>query len=520
MPVNRHLEFAEIADFTPGYFSVGEWLMPVNGSQEMKDCRPDPGGGLRAATKPTSFSTSGIPSTAKVVGIYSRGGIALQSGAAGDDSDRYLAVYDSADNQVKIYRWNGTLTSVPTSWTLVIAHNTPAATATPNPVIFDTFVDSTGSYHTVWTLAHTARNTAFPTVNQGDGLFSLQFSYQAGQGNSAADDLAPPVTATRSVVQRVAGFCTGVAVQDDRIITAIGGRFTTLYWSASQSITSWPAANFLVVQASRQGSVVMGITAFAPGDLLIATRFAAWTMVQGAITDPVVRTMSDSRPATHIQKMPFTTTGLAFVSQKVGIVVTGNGEKFLDISTQINPGLWVNAANNGDVGAGEVAYAGDFLYAPHGLIFDDRTQGWHRSSVLTGSGDHYHSWADLSYRQVFAATGGTSFGLYVFDVGEATRWNTYTWKSAPLRRPDNRRMRIREVQLVLKAYDAASVVVTVNGTSVSRTLTSGRQTVSFMFDEIAEVLDVQVVPTAASSAVEAPAIEAVRIGSHSFQQAY
>ena len=509
MPGSTHLEWADIADFTPGYFSVGEWLMPSNGSQEMKDCRPDPGGGLRASIKPTSFSTSGLPSTSKVVGIFSRGGITIQAGIA-DASDRYIAVYDSADNKVKIYRWNETLTSAPTSWTLIKSHAAPASTATPNPVIFDTFVDSTFAAHVVWTLAH---------VSSEDGLWSLQFSYQAGQGASANDDI-PSGAATYSVTQRKAGFCTGVAVQDDRLITAIGGRVSTLWWNASQNITSWPAANNLPVQASRQGSTVMGIAAFAPGDLLIGTRFSAWTMIQGAITDPIVRTMSDARPITHIQKMPFTTNGLSFISQKVGVCLTGNGEQFTDLSKQIDPSTWVNNSNCGDVGAGDTVYVGDWLFAAHGLIYDDRTQGWHRSSVLTGSKDHFHSWADLSYRQVFAATGGTSFSLYVFDVSSTSRWNTYTWKSASFHHPTGRQIRIREIQVFCKTYDSSSTVaVTVNGSTFTQSPSSaGRQQLDFYLDEVGEVLDVQVVPTSGSSGVEAPSIEVVRVGTRSQHQ--
>jgi len=511
MPVNKHLEFAEISDFTPGYFSVGEWLMPANGSQEMTDCRPDPAGGLRASNKPTSFSTSGIVSTGKVCGMYSRGGIALQAGGS-DGSDRYIAVYDPADGKVKVYRWNETTTSPATAWTLIKTHS---AGLIPTTVQFDTFIDSTGAAHVVWSLA------AATGVNaDGDNLWSLQFSYQAGQGSSAIDDLG--VTATQSVASHLSDgtFCTALGVQDDRIIVATGARVTALKWSASQSITSFPAPNTLTVQASRQGSVVMSITPFAPGDLLIGTRYSAWTMVQGAITDPIVRTMSEARSLGYGQRGSFTTNGLAFVSEKTGVFITGNGENFQDISQQIDPALWSNTSNNGSVGGGNTAYAGNFLIAPHGLFYDERTQGWHRSSVLTAAADHFHSWADLSYRQIFAATGGAAFSLYVFDTKETARWNTYTWKSAPMRREDNRRIRIREVQLVLKAYDAATVAVTVNGTTVSRTLATGRQTVSFLFDEIAEILDVQVVPTAASSSVEAPSIEAVRVGAQSFQQAY
>jgi hypothetical protein len=494
VPVNKHLEFVDITDFTPGYFSVGEWLMPVNGSQEMTDCRPDPGGGLRASAKPTAFSTSGLPvTTAKVCGLYTRGAIALQSGAPGDARDRYIALYDTADNKVKIYRWNETLTATPTSWSLVIAH--AAVNAIPNPVTFDTFVDSTGTAHVFYTLFQTSTD---------DGLWSIPFSYVAAG------------TSTR----RISGISPiGLGVQDDRVITASA---STLRWSDSQSATSFPAANTLNVQASRQGNSIVSITAFAPGDLLIGTRFSAWTLVQGSITDPVVRTMSDARSLGAGQRGAFTDKGLAFVSPLTGVFITNNGESFNDISTQIAQSLWQYNANNGDVGNGECVFTSDFLAAPHGLFWDTRTQAWFRSSVLITNKDHFHTWADTNYREFFSATGGNSFSLYTFGASEATRWNTYTWKSASFHRPDNRQIRIREVQVIYKSYDAsATIAVTVNGTTRTITApTTGRQQTSFLFSEQAEVLDVQIVPTAGSSSNEAPSIEAVRVGSQSYHQTY
>lgn len=504
MPSNRHLEFADVDDFSPGYFSVGDWLIPPTGAQEMTDCRPDPGGGLRASAKPTTFSTSGIPSTARVVGIYTRGAIALQSGTAADSSDRYLAVYDTADHEVKIYRWNMTTTSVATSWTLVKAH--AAVNATPNPVQFDTFIDSAGAAHVLWTLAHTSSD---------DGVWSLQFSYQAGQGASAVDDLG--VTATQSVTQRKAGFATAIGVQDDRIIAAIGARFTLLWFTDSQTLT-FSAPNNLPVQESRQGAIVLSITPFAPGDLLLGTRFAAWIMVQGDITDPAVRTQSDARSLSAGQRVPFTSQGLAFVSPKMGVYLTSTGESFQGVSDQIDPHTFVNSSLNGDTGSGEMAYVGNLLLAPHGLFRDDRTNSWHRSSVLTTAKQHYHSWSDQNNREMFVATGDVNFALWIFSADEtANRWNTYTWKSAPLRRPDGRQVEVREVQVYARAYDAsATVAVTVNGTTKTVTFAApGKQQLNFLFSERAEVLDVQVVATAAGGGVEAPSIEVVRIGSQS-----
>lgn len=487
MPSSRNLEFADIDDFSPGIFNASDWLVPPTAAQVMTDCHPEVGGGLRAAFKPTSFSVTGLTATnERVIGIYSRGAIALRTGT-GDASDRYLWTFNSSDNKVRVYRWDET--NGDTSWAVIKTH--AAVSATPNPVQADTFVDSGGTAYVVYNLAQTSTD---------DGLWSIQYS-------------------NGTVTKRLAGFVTACAVQDDRIIGAIGSE---LRWSDSQSVSSFPAANSLKVQSSRQGSTITSITPFAPGDLLIGTRYSAWTLVQGDITDPIVRTMSDARTVAWGQTACFTEGGLAFIAPNQGVFLTSTGETFADLSAQLDRATFVqgSATAIGDVGGGNLAYMGPFLLAPHGYLYDFRTKSWFRSGVLSAAADHFHSYGDRNYRQLFAATGGVAYGLYTLDAKESTRYNTYTWKSAPLRRPDGRQVELREIQVYARAYDAdATVAVTVNGTTKTVTFdAAGKQQGMFLFSERAEVLDVQVVPAAASSSVEAPSIEVVRIGTHSRHQ--
>lgn len=497
MPSSKHLEWADIADFTPGYFSVGDWLMPANGSQEMVDCRPDLGGGLRAAMKPTVFSTSGLAS-GKVAGIYTH---IMPSPTWGAASDRYIAI--ATGTQTKIYRWNDTLATRPTSWTLIATTDGDNG----NMVFFDTFIDSGGFTHVVWTIGQA-------TATTDNGLYGLQFSYQAGQGVSAIDDTG--ATAVRSVIQHYTGYVTTLAVQDDIIIIATPSIHAyILRWCASQDLTSWPAANNLPVQASRDGSSICSITPFAPGDLLIGTGESAWTMVQGGIADPVVRTMSAEQTLTTTQKVVQTPAGLAFVAEHGGVYATGDGNSFEELSEQIDPQTWPGSQSGfGAIGPGSVTFGGSYLLAPHGLFFDFRTKGWHRSSVLVPSAkDHFIAHYDKFNHEFFVAAGTSSPSLYLFGTNEDSRCSTFTWKSASFHHPSGRQIRMREVQIFCKTYDTgSSIAVTINGTTktVSPT-TAGRQQLDFLFDEANEVLDVQVVSTAASTG-EAPSIEVVRVG--------
>lgn len=488
MPSNRALEWAEITDFAPGLFSGSDWLMPPTAAQVMADCHPEIGGGLRAAFKPTVYPTTGLDQTQSYVcGLFTRGAIGLRSGI-GDASDRYIWAHDTATNQVRVYRWDET--AAVATWSLIKTHAAPASFATPNPVQAATFVDAAGDAYVVYNLAQTSAD---------DGLWSIKYS-------------------DGSVAKRLGSiFPIALAVQDDRIM--VSDRYN-LRFSASQSISSFPAPNVLPVQASRQGNDINSITPFAPGDLLIGTRFSAWTLVQGDITDPTVRTMSDAHTLAWGQSAVFTEGGLAFIAPNQGIYLTSTGESFEGIGDQIDRTVWVQAPTipaNGDVGGGNLAYVAPFLMAPHGYIFDFLTKSWFQSSVLDSPEGHYHSVADNNYRSLFAATGSDAYRLYVFDAKEGTRCGTYTWKSAPLHRPDGRQVEMREIQVYAKGFEAgASITITVNGTSKSQYFAgAGKQQFTFKFSERAEVLDVQIVATTLTAGVEAPSVEVLRIGSQS-----
>lgn len=61
MPVNRHLVWNEIRDFRAGLWTKGDtWLMPPTAAQEMQDCYPVEGVGLRAFYRRQDYANIGI----------------------------------------------------------------------------------------------------------------------------------------------------------------------------------------------------------------------------------------------------------------------------------------------------------------------------------------------------------------------------------------------------------------------------------------------------------------------------
>lgn len=498
MPVNAHLTFTEITDFAPGLITASDWLMPANGSQTMTGCHPAVGGGLNACFRGVpidlklSASTT-IPSTYRVIGLFARGGLDPVVGPATgvEKPDYYMAAYDPTERRVYIYR----LLRDQSYWELVKQHaqllfDQYQASVDINPVLFDSYTETTtGLSHVIWTTDAAGPNE--------DGLWSV--GVFTGDG---------PVW--RKAYSRLSAL----AVQDTYIILAYG---STIVWA--DKFDGWSLAQSITLQASRQGTRIRSITPLPPGDLLIGTHFAPWMLLQGGLSDPYLRQMSGARALLWSQQPATTTQGMAFISPAVGVVLTSNGEGFVDVSTQLDPATWASNNAEGVGGGGVAAFAGHFLIAPGGHVWDQRTKSWFRTNELSGAAGHFQSTTDMAAQTCLTAT-NDPLALYLYGAVDSHPTSTYTWKSAPMRAPGGRRLRIREVQLVCRAYTTGdNFTITVNGTQrASGALTTGRQIVSFLFNESDEVLDIQVVANAAGVG-EAPSIEAVRVGSASTNQA-
>jgi len=233
-----------------------------------------------------------------------------------------------------------------------------------------------------------------------------------------------------------------------------------------------------------------------------------------------VRTMSDVAVPGRSQRSCLTPAGFGFVALLNGVYTTGDGNSFQNLSAQIKPDLWRESSHNGAIGPGQATFGANFLLAPHGLMYDFRTKSWFRYDAFDGSTTgSFHSWFDAFLHKFFVGSGGTDFTLYEIDVYEDFREEDYTWKSAPMRLPE-RDLRVREVQVVLKAENNASSVYCAVGSHGRTINVSGslRQTISFLFDEFDEMLDVEIQAHSNEAGVEAPMIEAVRVGIHNRYQ--
>lgn len=467
MAGQKFLKWAELTDFKPGLWTQDVWNMPVTAARQMDNCLPDLSGGLRASMKSATVSVTGLPtgSGISVCGYFIRGG----QGSSGTESDRFLVLKNGTNFQV----WR--MMAGAASWSQCGANQAIGAGTGPNGVVFDTFTDSTGTVFVVFNIFQTAAN---------DGVWTINLS-------------------TFAINNRLAGGATSVCVQDDRIIGAIG---PTLRWSDSQSVSSFPAANNLPVQISRQNPNIVAMRATAPNDLLLGMQLAPWVLVRGDITNPVVTGMSDQHVPGGIQALPMSDLGLLFVAHKKGLYATGNGSSFKCLSEQLAVAEFTSA--------NDVVVNEDFIVTSKGPVLDNRTQSWHKLTDLDPGG----AWALASsvLSDTVSAANYISNSPVIWDylTDESSRASSYTWKGAPLRSDDGRQIRIREVQLYARSFSAAATIdVSVGGTTRTKTLAaSSGQHLSYLFDEYDETLDVTITADSETSA-EAPTIEVIRIGS-------
>lgn len=488
-PSNAHLAWQEVRDFTPGLWTVSSHLMPPNAAQVMTDCYPTAGGGLRAWFKPSSITTSGIANAAQesVVGVFSRGGIGVRAGV-GDTSDRYLMTYNSTDGKSRLYRMD--LTAGATTWSLLKTFAANVGVA-PSPALFTVYQLVSGG---VGGNVHV--EVSFNQITADDGIWSINYSDGA--------------------MAKITSVVGAIGVHQSRLIVGKQDGNVAFTGPGDESF----GTNLVTAEPSRQLSAITAVQSFSPGDLLLFKRGAPIFLVEGDLTDYTLRQMNDAKnPSTYFTPA-YTPDGVAFYCANDGVYITPEGQTIIPKSQSLLPGTWTQPGTAfTDVSIGDVSYIGHWLMAPRGFVMDYSTGAWFTSSFLnlgTAGTDGRHHCVDRAYQLILAATGGRSFSLYQFDTSEdsAHRAESYTWKSAPLRDPSGRQLQIREVQVTGQAPgSAATIQVTVNGTTRTSAVLSGRFNESFLFRETAELLDVQVVPASNTGGVEAPVVEAVRIGS-------
>lgn len=482
MPVNDHLVWNEIKDFAGGLNDGNDFLMPANEFQVLEDCYPRPGGGLRAFYKAstTTITTAGLSMATEriemIVPFIESTGIA------------YMAV--TKNTTTGLQKWY-TLGIGAGSWTLRKTFTAPVSLANSSLTQVTTYNTGAGIR---WAIC-TSHNKSDSTE---DGLYTMTD------------------TGTIAFIEQ-SGFNTVAMTQyQARLLYA---KLNTLVWTDPGSIVAPPAPNFITLQTGNNDvrDIIAVIVPYAPTTLIIGTIGSGWWMIEGDITDPVVRQMADDHYPGKVQRGTRTEDGVVFFEPNNGIYKTRNMAAQFE---RLDQNLIPHAVDENQA----FSYFDNFLFAPGGKVMNTDTKTWFSLSAATGANvvNHWERQPTNTIngvtlgQQVIGAQRNNAGAILSYPVNEfgGQRVETFRVKTAPIRNDKGRYMHIREVQVAVDCFGSTSTVaITVNGTTrTSATLPAGTNEVSFLFDERAKYLDVLVVPNSNTTNTEAPVLEAVRIG--------
>lgn len=483
MPTDANLTWNEIRDFTAGLWTREDQLMPPNGAQIMTDCYPVAAGGLRAWFKPVAFPTTGIDSVTdeipKALFIHER--LTNRSGN-GTGNDYYLVTFAQAATTTKIYRMDQTAAGPPVTWTKI---KTTAAGLEP-----------TAPVHT----------SSYVTSPAGDRYFCFALGAAA-----SADNGLWLVKYSDGTLTHLDNAQNGlVANYQNRLITAAQQSGTIKFTDAG--LTTGIGTNTAPVDLGEEIEWITAFCTFSPGDLLVFKAGAPIYLVEGDLTNYTVRQMNGSHPrGNYPVRGP---QGVIFVATEDGVYTTPDG-------SQIFPQSAALSSKTSDLGPPLSQVTHWLFTGRQGLVCDLDTGAWFKTSFITNAGGKACPIGRMAQNPGWLVadpgTGG-AFSIWNYtalDGATDARAESYTWKSAPLREPSGRQLEIRAIQVVHKSTNGATstIAVTVNG--VTQTIacdSSGRGANTYYFRQRRESLDVQVVAASNASGVEAPRIEAVRIG--------
>lgn len=477
--LTSHLETATL-DYTRGLWSRSSVSVPPGYAAQLDNCYPLPdSGALRAWAKWSTFSLSGIGASEKIVGFFVRGGIPVRSGASTENSDRYILTTGSGNP--KLYRWDDTNDAAPpAAWTLI---KTFTAGAVSGIATWAVFYDITDAAH------HVYMSLQGTTTDQG--VWRIRYSDGATTRVQSGDNPQSLLT-----------------YQDRLLVTTGEGRGSRIRWSDLGEDT-FDAASFQDVAPNNSLTTNRWIYPYA-GELLVCKNGAPFFFVQGDLLDPVVRQQGEGHYAVEIHRPAISHNGVYFMAYKDGIYRTQTGVDAEPVSSSLPAdALTVAPRTAFGAGVGTLSFFENWLITPSAHILDERTGAWFKTTEFGADYPAVHAVdRHQDHGRFYAAKTSTSPTLRYITQPEDTmsRVRTYTYKSFPMRHPTGRQIRIRRVLLYANVFSSgASITVTVGGVANTKSaLAAGHQTVEFLFNQYAEMLDVTITPDSGSDSVEAP----------------
>lgn len=551
MPATNHLQWTEIKEFGGLWTAGAASLMPANRAQVMSGCHPQPGGGLRAFLKVASTIPGTGLSSGGTADVAAGFGIAEKAAMTTVTEPTFLIV--SVDEGVspltdwQLWRWEKDEGAAAWSRSTGAAFAGATSYYSSPPPAQPAFIRIGGWTDPDVTMQHVL---SLAIREYGDGTY----------GSGTQSGLYEVDVNTGTVTRNTTSFANehgavGLVEHQARMVAGYNDllKYSTTGGKVFQASIGTPVTGAGIIRLNPLGWLTPGgltvtselpliawMVSVPPGDLIVATRDGRIYNIQGDLADPTIRELG--RWTTMLPHAPANTpNGIFFILPNQGVARLGLDGSVDVVSTGILPAVWNLTPPK--VGLGQIAGTERYVFCPNqhttvahkngALVFDIETGAWFTS---THSDDY--SIPNPKFMQpdnnprnsgiwvvsgAAPATQGTSLpwifhyrtgGYDSASVTTEARANTWEFKSAPLREPGNQYLDVHEVQVPAYAFNnnTSTLAVTVGGVTITRTLPSGRSLQRFFFKAKGADLDVNVKAKSNDTAVEAPMIDALRIG--------
>lgn len=456
MPGVQELQWQEYRDFTGGLWERTDREAPQNGLLELTNAYPMKDGGLRAFAKFTPMTHTNIPTNAivlalkKTIGFPGPQGVLLcatleiDAGGAGVHTFRLHVIQDDT-----------TQANLETgSWTTIYTQ-TGVANIDPsiNIELYHTLANGFGQYFNINALDTAGASTSLSGVFRTSTTAVLTSTVLAGVGRVIIGDFYP----------------TALAPHQDRLlfnVTAPGSlTLSRVLFTEPRSDTTPSTANQFEPIGTDAGFIGW-LSPQAPSDLTVGKDEKGIILIQGDVTQPIVREMTFSQYGMHM--FPAVTEyGIVYMAENSSVFLWNTGG-LKDLSPQfyetpMQPSTYpasFGVVFSSATKLGSMGYGGGYLFAGRDYVLDMETEAWFRVETLAENGAGKHFTADAHNYRMYASTNvvytGTNKALYYTPsyYPASSDWDpasSYSF-TLPLVYEHGRRVNLREIDYYLTTF--------------------------------------------------------------------
>lgn len=238
-----------------------------------------------------------------------------------------------------------------------------------------------------------------------------------------------------------------------------------LVWTTPYRLASRVTSDFLNVGPETPFGIGC-MSSLSASDLLVIKHRGGAYLIQGDLTYPIIRHLPGVTGTGGTECYGANSSlGFVYGVNQGGVRVWQGGEGSEQLAPQLEPNFWITPDWDPVYQyKGRFAEWGDYIIAPNNWLFDTVTKGWWR--LETPAEAVYTQFVPSPSNNVLygsRATWTDASPIVVSGWDPSTPASSYSWKSQPLPLTFNRRVTVREIQVV--AQGVGDITLSVIGST-------------------------------------------------------